>query len=110
MRAVLGSSDEKNDAFSFATLPTPARAREEPGVPACGGAFIGGDGVEAGRIGGRRDRAAQVFQRTARDPEQEEVEDGEEAELERDGDRVVIHVSTLMTGPDHRPFNARCRP
>ena len=44
----------------------------------------GGGLVEAGRVGGRGDRAAQVLQRRAGDPEQEQVEDDEEAELERD--------------------------
>ena len=39
-------------------------------------------GVEAGRVGGRSEAAAQVLESAARDHEHEEVEDGEEAELE----------------------------
>ena len=67
-----------------------------------------GGGVHAGRVL-RRDRraaapaaegaAAQVLQRAARDPQQEEVEHGEEAELQADGDRFEhVGLSLVVRG------------
>ena len=46
-----------------------------------------------------RRAAAQVLQRAARDPQQEQVEDGEEAELQADGDGFE-HPAGLL---DHEP-------
>ena len=47
------------------------------------------------------------LERRARDHEQEEVEDGDEAEFEGHGDRVIIHPPV---DPHHpRPLTARCR-
>src|SRR5918999_4095291 len=53
--------------------------------------------VHAGRVLVRRRRdpggpATQVLERRPRHPEQEQVQDGEEAELERHGDRVECHA------------------
>src|SRR5690606_3616576 len=52
----------------------------------------GGGGVEPGRVGRRRGGAAQVLEGAARDHQHEQVEHGEEAELERYRYRVVIHL------------------
>src|SRR4029079_14337104 len=60
---------------------------------------FGGAGVDRVVIagldrGGRGNRPAQVPKRRTGDPEQEEVEHCEKAELERDGDRLeVVHCS-----------------
>ena len=58
------------------------------------------------RAAGRRARA-QVLQRAADDPEQEEVQDGEEAELEGDGDRLERHARLLQHEPDVGGARAR---
>src|SRR5665811_237772 len=87
---------------ALALLEAAAAHHDQPGVAAAGRLAERRHRVEAGRVGGGRDRAPQVLQRAARDPEQEEVEDGEEAELESHRDRVVVHVGTLVTGDRHR--------
>ena len=94
---VLPSPDGHRPVIAVVGERSAAAQRDQPGVAAPRGALVGGHGVEAGRVGGGRDGPAQVLERAARDPEQEEVEDGQEAELEGDGDRVVVHsVSTLV--------------
>ena len=78
---------------ALARVEAAAALGNQPGVGGAGLGSDSGDLVEAGRVRRRpaRDGAAQVLERAAGDPEQEEVEDGEEAELEEDGDRGVVH-------------------
>ena len=40
--------------------------------------------------------AREIAHRAARDPEQEQVEDGQEAELQRDGERLVHRASVEL--------------
>ena len=90
---VAGAADREaaDQVEALALLEAAAALGDQPGVAA---GRAGGEGrgvVEPGRVGRRGDRAAQVLERRARDPEQEQVEDDQEAELEGDGDRVVVH-------------------
>ena len=55
-----------------------------------GGVLVGG---RAAAVAARRRGAAQVLERRARHPEQEQVEHGDEAELQGDGDGVEGHAS-----------------
>ena len=89
-------------------LEAAAALDDQPAVGAARRLGEGRRGVEPGRVGGRRDGPAQVLEGAARDHEHEQVEDGEEAELEGDGYRVVFHATgTLMTAA--AAATARCR-
>src|SRR4051812_16369787 len=74
-----------------------ARADRRGGVQP-GRVVRGRGGPEVLRLAGRatRDAAAQVLQRAARDPQQEQVEHREEAELERDGDGFQHHSTSKV--------------
>ena len=81
---------------------------------------VGRDVRHDGRHGAPR-RAAQVLQRAARDPQQEQVEHGQEAELQGDRDRLDDHgghqstskrastVPTSTRSPELRPCGSLAR-
>src|SRR6185369_13801832 len=79
-----GAADRKaaEEIESLSLLqPAPALG-DQPGVLVAGDPLVDGRRMEPGRVGRRRDRRLQVLARAAGGPEQEEVEHGEEAELE----------------------------
>src|SRR5204863_1599292 len=76
---------------ALASLEAAARRGYEPSVRR-GGSTARADRMNARRLGGGGRRGAQLPPSTAGDPEQEEIQNGEEAELERDRDRFGIHL------------------
>jgi hypothetical protein len=104
---VLGAADREaaDQVEALVAFEPDAALDDKPGV---GGARLGESrgGVEAGGVGGGRNRPPQVLQRPPRDHEQEEVEDGQEAELQGYRYGVVVHAPGTL-----RPASAtaRCR-
>ena len=82
----------------------PARALAAGGVDA---GRLGGAPAAACRRRGLRGRAPQVLQRAARDPQQEQVEHGQEAELQRDRDRVEPCITRPRSGTSTVPSSTR---
>ena len=88
-----------------------ARSTTSRGSRPAGAAAGAGRGVHrrSRRRGGATPRpggspaAAQVLQRAARDPQQEQVEDGEEAELQADGDGFEHAVTPPRSAPRRSP-------
>ena len=81
---VTGAPDrEAAEEIEALALAQPSPALDyEPRVLTRSRVVIGRKRMEAGRIRSGRDGLPQVLAGAARDPEQEQVEDGQEAELE----------------------------
>ena len=85
-----GLDDQPRRDVGVARHDVEARRRVHPGR-------VGGGGLVQARAAAER-AAAQVLQRAARDPQQEEVEDRQEGELQPDGDRFEHGVSRSRRG------------
>ena len=84
---VVGGAAAQPGAARTRSRRLPASWSEAGGDVQPGRVLVVGDG-RRGRRRRRAGRAAQVLERRARHPQQEQVEDGDEAELQRDGDGV----------------------
>ena len=85
---------------ALVALEATAALGDQPAIGSPRRLRVGGRGVEASRVRGGCHRPAQVLEGAARNHEHEQVEDGEEAELEGNAYGVIVHATgTLMTEP-----------